>query len=231
MIVVQTHGPASSLITFSYTLWDARRSAVPSLTRYQLFLQVHALNALNVILIHTSRKERSAAHLMIYEGLLCRAIDLLAQDRECTRLAPKAVLTCALLLQLGAGWICRAVDADLLLLADRLASKSSDASCGSVGSTDKELADYSAQCVGVLLQSVIQGTPQVLEEVCGNTKYQIPNYWWTRGHIRPINPFYWRPVCCLRWARPQLLPCPKSSFICICMNKCYHLTCTYHQPL
>lgn len=138
-------------------------------------MQEYALNSLNMILVHTPLQDQHVAPFLSDRHLFLRAISLLSHDQAPMRVHPKAFLACALLLRLGSKWLCCGLDADLLGRTEGTPSRKATARSGCSGgeSPDRELKRYTGMCIEVMLNVVIEGAPQLLEEVCSKLLYRF----------------------------------------------------------
>eukprot|EP00892_Ulva_mutabilis_P008231 jgi/Ulvmu1/5780/UM025_0034.1 len=125
-------------------------------------LQVHALNALNIILHHSSPSDLASMKFLQDKHLLMHVLATLSSsDRAFARARPKALLTAALLLRLGPSWLTAAVGGHLLShVGPPAAAAGAAASPG-----DQELEEYTANCRTALAAATVGAMPALLEAI------------------------------------------------------------------
>jgi len=130
----------------------------------RMHLQVHALNALNVVLHHSNPSDLASMKFLQDKHLLTHTLaTLTSTDRAFARARPKALLTAALLLRLGPDWLVAAVAGHVLSHLVPPASPPTP-STGSAG--DQELEEYSVSCRTALAAAISGAAPALLESVC-----------------------------------------------------------------
>jgi hypothetical protein len=151
------HAPTSTIKNVSnFPGWDRPKHAKPR-SRPALS-QIHAINALNIILAYTPPLDLAAAPFLADRCLLQEAIALLSVEPSALRSHTKALLTVALLLRLGPDWLADAVEADLAQRYMPPPQSASDAG-------ELDLRDYAAACQGALEGAVADAVPGALQEV------------------------------------------------------------------
>lgn len=145
-------------------------------------MQVHTLNALNVILYHAKPSDLSSMKFLQDKQLLTHVLATLsAGDRSFMRAQPKALLTTALLLRLGPSWLTAAVGGHMLShLAQPAASAPPIGAVGGNG-TDAELEEYCSNCRNALAAAITSSTPTLLEAVCAHMLVRAPQAVWCAG--------------------------------------------------
>ena len=128
-------------------------------------VQVHTLNALNVILYHANPSDLSAMKFLEDKQLLTHVLATLsAGDRTFVRAQPKALLTVALLLRLGPGWLTAAIGDRVLSHLAQPAAAAPPAGAPGHGA-DWELEEYCGNCRSALAAAITAATPALLETV------------------------------------------------------------------
>lgn len=131
-----------------------------------MHVQVHTLNALNIILYHANPSDLSSMKFLQDKQLLTHVLAMLsAGDRTFVRAQPKALLTTALLLRLGPSWLTAAVGGHMLSHLAQPAASAPPLGAAVGNGTDAELEEYCSNCRTALAAAITATTPALLEAV------------------------------------------------------------------
>lgn len=120
---------------------------------FETVLQIHGLNALSLVLEHSSRDP--PAGLIADQGLVTRILDLLNDARR-PYVAAKALLALSLLVEASTELLLVACELHMLTRFLRLDTET----------WDSEPKEYAQQCQAVLRTSVLRSVPRILHQVC-----------------------------------------------------------------